>query len=452
MAAKGNHFQHNRVMQQQQRSNVRAAIAPYRKPPYRPQALTQNHMMYSSCQMPSDPLYIDFNTPAPAPPTKSAPPTQSALAGNAGSGSGHVDGGKKKHIKGKQLKGKQSQQQQQQQQQQQHQHHHPHNSHYASQMQQQGGGGGGDNSWQSHPHPHPKQRFQAPNVNRFNGPQRNGYNRVQMMGGPVNRNVGRHMMGPMGPGGGPMGPRGGPCPMAPYPPMPYQAPMPPMRCPMPPMGGPPPPPPPAFMRRNGRGGPPMPPPMMGPHMMGARMPPRGMPPVPIPYNMGHMNGNLNGGKIKKPNPKLIKQVVKGKSSIKTLKNLVNQYPIDKPWVNDEIRAVHNAKLDIENRLKGNKDDKLFAQFKVQRDKFVSLYETARVTYLKQEAATVMAKDAKDKDKNANSNQNAAAKVGVTKDATSPNKDQNQNQNQKQKQNQSELNAIEQEPGKQAADN
>jgi len=101
--------------------------------------------------------------------------------------------------------------------------------------------------------------------------------------------------------------------------------------------------------------------------------------------------NMNGGRIMKPNPKLIKQVVKGKSSIKTLKNLINQYPIEKPWVTDEIRSEHDKKVDIENRLKGHKDDELFAQYKGQRDKFVSLYEAAREEYLKQEAATVKAK-------------------------------------------------------------
>lgn len=255
-----------------------------------------------------------------------------------------------------------------------------------------GGGGMGDNGWL----PHGKQRFHPPNNNRFNGPQRNGFNRSNMGGGPAQRGGAggggggvRHMMGPMGPGPGPMGPRGCPVggPVPPFPPLPFQAPMPPMRCPMPPMGGPPPPPP--FMRRNGRGGPPLPPPLMGPlGMMGPRMPPRGLPLGPGgPFNMvGHMNG-----KIKKPNPKLVKQAIKGKSTIKTLKNLVNQYPIDKPWVSDEIRAVHDEKLDIENRLKGNKDDELFAQFKVQRDKFVSMYEAAREAYLKQEAASVMSK-------------------------------------------------------------
>ncbi|XP_002010897.2 DNA-binding protein K10, partial [Drosophila mojavensis] len=410
MVSKGNNYQQNRAMQQQQRSNVRAAIAPYRKP-YRGQAQAQaqaqnqaqvqaqapNQFMYTSCQMPSDPLYIDFNSPTPAPPPKLATAAQTLQAGNSTEGA--ADGGKKKQLKAKQSKGhKQSQQQ----------HPHPHNSHFAG----QGGGGPAamaDNGWQPHPHPHPKQRFHAPNGNRFNGPQRNGFNRPQMMGGgPINRGGGRHMMGGPGPGG-PMGPRGGP--MPPYPPMPFPAAMPPMRCPMPPMGGPPPPPPP-FMRRNGRGPPlpmplpPPPPPLMGPHMhMGPRMPLRGMPPLPgpVPYMNG---GSMNGGKIKKPNPKLIKQALKGKSTIKTLKNLVNQYPIDKPWVNDEIRAIHDEKLDIENRLKGNKDDQLFAQFKVQRDKFVSLYEKAREAYLKQEAASVMAKDAKEKDKDIDKDRNA----------------------------------------------
>ncbi|ALC49534.1 fs-1-K10 [Drosophila busckii] len=369
------------MQQQQHRQNVRAAAAPYRKP-FRPHmhANPKNPIMYSSSQMPSDPLYIDFNSPVQAPPptnaVEAAVPMQAAQAGNNGQANqGQTDGGKKKQLKGKQFRGNKQQHQQQQQ---------PPYSPQMHPMQMHGG----DPNWQ--PHPHGKHRFYPPNANRFNGPQRNGgaFNRVQMGGGPPIRGGSRHMMGPMGPG--PMGPRGpGPIggPMPPYPPMPYQAQMPPMRCPMPPMGGPPPPP---FMRRNGRG-PPLPPPLMGPHMMGPRMPPRVMPPGVGPFNMNHMNDNLNGGKIKKPNPKLIKQVLKGKSTIKTLKNLVNQYPIDKPWVTGEIRAENDKKLDIENRLKGNKDDELFAQFKVQRDRFVSMYEKARESFLKQEAASVMGK-------------------------------------------------------------
>lgn len=393
MVSKNNRFPQNRTMQQQQqqqqRSNVRSASAPYRKPfrarvKGQSQSQSPNPMMYSSCQMPSDPLYIDFNSPTPLPPLNKPGPGPTMAAANAAAGpAAPTDGGKKKGLKGKHVKGNKQQQQQQQLQPQQ-----ILNSPFGPHLHGGGGGGMGDNGWL----PHGKQRFPPPNNNRFNGPQRNGLKRGNMAVAPAQRGAGgaggvgggggvRHMMGPMGPGPGLMGPRGGPGgPLPPYPPIPFPAPMPPMRLPMPPMGGLPPPPP--FMRRNGRGGPPPPPPMIRPHMMGPRMPlgPGG------PFNMVHMNG-----KIKKPNPKLVKQAIKGKGTIKTLKNLVNQYPIDKPWVSDEIRAVHDEKLDIENRLKGNKDDELFAQFKVQRDKFVSMYEAAREAYLKQEAASVMSK-------------------------------------------------------------
>nr|XP_016938785.1 DNA-binding protein K10 [Drosophila suzukii] len=379
--------------------NPRAAAAPYRKP-FRPgnnasggpggngngngnNGNGNNQMMFSSSQMPSDPLYIDFNSPAP------------------GNKQNQGDGLKKKPMKGIKQSTNPNQQQGKM------------NSPSNKQMNQQQpfnnpmNGAGGD--WQRFP-------GNNPNLNRgFNGFQR---------GPPPNRPPGRHMMGPpmgpMGPGGprgpGPMGPGG------PYPQMPFQPPMPGMRGPGPmgPMGGPPPPPPPHFLRRNGPG--PGPGPMMGGpppmHMMGPRMPPRGMPPV------GPFGGpmNMNGGRITKPiPPKLIKQAVKGKSSIKTLKNLINQYPIDKPWVTDEIRTEHDKKVDIENRLKGHKDDELFAQYKGQRDKFVGLYEAAREEYLKQEAASVKAKDAKsDKDKNAISNQSAAPQAEGAKDATIPN--------------------------------
>ncbi|XP_015045697.2 DNA-binding protein K10 [Drosophila yakuba] len=379
--------------------NPRAAAAPYRKPcrssgpggngngngnghgnGNTANGNSNNQMMFSSSQMPSDPLYIDFNSPAP------------------GSKPNQVDSLKKKPMKGiKQQQHPSPNQQQQCKMNNQNSKHMNQQQPFNRQMN------GGD--WQ---------RFPGNNPNQIRG----GFNGFQR-GPPPNRPPPRHMMGPpmgpMGPGPrgpGPMGPGG------PYPQMPFQPPMPGMRGPGPmgPMGGPPPPPPPHFMRRNGPGPGPMmggPPPM---HMMGPRMPPRGMPPGG-PF--GPMN--MNGGRIMKPNPKLIKQVVKGKSSIKTLKNLINQYPIDKPWVTEEIRSEHDKKVDIENRLKGHKDDELFAQYKGQRDKFVGLYEAAREEYLKQEAASVKAKDAKsDKDKNAISNQSAAPKAGSAKDATIPN--------------------------------
>ncbi|EDV45598.1 DNA-binding protein K10 [Drosophila erecta] len=378
-------------------NNPRAAAAPYRKP-FRPgnnnsgpggngngnghgndntaNGNSNKQMMFSSSQMPSDPLYIDFNSPAP------------------GNKQHQVDSLKKKPMKGIKQQQHHSPNQQQGKMNNQNNKHNQQQQPFNNQMN------GGD--WQ---------RFPGNNPNHIRG----GFNGFQR-GPPPNRPPPRHMMGPpMGPGPrgpGPMGPGG------PYPQMPFQPPMPGVRGPGPMglMGGPPPPPPPYFMRRNGPGPGPMmggPPPM---HMMGPRMPPRGMPPGG-PF--GPMN--MNGGRIMKPNPKLIKQVVKGKSSIKTLKNLINQYPIDKPWVTDEIRSEHDKKVDIENRLKGHKDDELFAQYKGQRDKFVGLYEAAREEYLKQEAASVKAKDAKsDKDKNAISNQSAAPKAGSAKDATIPN--------------------------------
>ncbi|KAH8292855.1 hypothetical protein KR044_001176, partial [Drosophila immigrans] len=367
--------------------NARAAIAPYRMP-FRPHGHGPGQgqaQMYTSCQMPSDPLYVDFNGPPPEP----VPAPLPQLAGSVATGTA---AGKKKALKGKHLKGNKQQQQGHNSQQQ-----FPHHV-----MMQ-----GGDNGWhppqqQHQQHPQQQQRYHTPNGNRFNGPHRN---RAQ---GPANGRIARHMMGPMG------GPRRGPAPVGP-PPFaampPFQGPMPPMHCPVPP---PPPLPLPPYMRRNGRGmapnhhhhhhhhhhAPPvMPLPLMGPHhMMGGGprgvRPLHGMPPLGLPgapFNMPHINGNLNSRKIGKPNVQLVKQAVRGKSSIKTLEDLVNQYPIDKPWVNDEIRAVHVEKLDIENRLKGNKDDELFAKFKVQRDRFVALYESAREDYLKLEAASVMAK-------------------------------------------------------------
>ncbi|XP_037935844.1 DNA-binding protein K10 [Teleopsis dalmanni] len=213
---------------------------------------------------------------------------------------------------------------------------------------------------------------------RFNGKMlNNNFNNMQNRNGP---NRGRRMP-PMGFGlhQGPMGP---------MPPMPhnFQPPMIPPMPPMPPMGGVQPPPPPYF-RRNGRNMPlPHPPPI---NFKPPMMPPHG--PPALPYN--------GVGKLKKTNSKVVKKSTKSKNTIKTLKNLVNQYPIDKPWVTDEIRKEYEKKIDIENRLKGNKDDELFAQFKLQRDKFVGLYDAAREAYLKTVASAAQTKDINDKKTN-----------------------------------------------------
>ncbi|XP_029409345.2 DNA-binding protein K10 [Bactrocera dorsalis] len=309
-----------------------------------------NPMMFNGSQIPDNPGYLDFNNPSPP------------VGIGGGSGLGQMQH-KKKNNKNR-PKGKPQTQFQQP----------PVNA----PTQQNSNGNWNKNKGVQY------QGSNNTTNNRFNGGNVGGpRNFINGAPNPANGpNRGRRM-GPPGPV-----PRGNlPMPAMP-PPHGFQ---PPMIPPMPPMGrGPMPPPmgiqpPPPFLRRSGRIGPipPIPPPI--PPMIPPRMP-RAMPPAPF----------SNAGKIKKPNTKLVKKVVKGKSTIKTLKNLVNQYPIEKPWVTEEIRAEYDKKVDIENRLKGNKNDDLFAQFKVQRDKFVSMYETAREEYLKKEAEAVKAKDAKDK--------------------------------------------------------
>lgn len=208
-------------------------------------------------------------------------------------------------------------------------------------------------------------------------------------------------------------------------------PMPPMP-PMFPMGGgrrngPPLPPPPHFRvppmgMRGMRGGPMMPPPPpngrfggppMGPGPMGLM--PRPMPPMPpmrgpMMNPMGRMmppplrgrpdvppmrripNGKLpSGGRVGKglkgaprgalPNGKALKPPIGKKIKPKVPVKPKEEYPLDKPWVTEEIKAEHDKKCELAERLKGNKDDALFAQFKEQRDKFVKMYDAARLEFI-----------------------------------------------------------------------
>lgn len=173
--------------------------------------------------------------------------------------------------------------------------------------------------------------------------------------------------------------------------------------PLPPMGMLPPLPPPMTIM-NGRFPPRplMPPiPMVGPirrppnFRMGPRIGPgpfpnRGMMPRnnggggPIRRNkvaggIVNKNNRRNGGGSGPTNQKNRKknQVKNGK---RTNQN-VNKYALDKPWVNDEIKEAHQMKTDLENQLKGKKNDEIFAKFKEQRDKFVSLYDAAKQAHL-----------------------------------------------------------------------
>lgn len=200
-------------------------------------------------------------------------------------------------------------------------------------------------------------------------------------------------------------------------------PMPPMP-PMFPMGGgrrngPPPPPPhfrmPPMGMRGMRGGPMMPPPppngrFGGPPMGPMGMMPRPMPPMPpmrgpMMNPMGRMmpppmrgpqmrrnpNGKLPPGRLGKGpkgavprgppvNGKVVKTIGK-KIKPKVPAKPKEEYPLDKPWVTEEIKAEHDKKVELAERLKGNKDDALFAQFKEQRDIFVKMYEAARLEFI-----------------------------------------------------------------------
>lgn len=200
---------------------------------------------------------------------------------------------------------------------------------------------------------------------------------------PVGRNfrnnpmprVSRHMPPPIGirppipppPPPPNMNTRFGPRPLLPLPPVAGCA-----------MGPPPPPVGPSRQQMRGVGGPIPTPALLS---RGVNVPNVGVP-IRRGKNMTNNRRNLrnrkrNGGNIG-PNS------AKGKKSTstkKTLSEIVNQYPIDKPWVTDEIRVEHKKKEEIENKLKGNKDDKLFAEFKIQRDKFVTMYEAARLEYI-----------------------------------------------------------------------
>lgn len=95
----------------------------------------------------------------------------------------------------------------------------------------------------------------------------------------------------------------------------------------------------------------------------------GAPPVQNVNNPRRPPNNPKGGiKNRRKNDR---------KATKKLNFSVDKYPLTKPWVTDEIKAAHDKKVELSNQLKGKKDDQLFAEFKIQRDAFVKLYETAR---------------------------------------------------------------------------
>uniref|UniRef100_A0A182W1F4 Uncharacterized protein n=1 Tax=Anopheles minimus TaxID=112268 RepID=A0A182W1F4_9DIPT len=140
--------------------------------------------------------------------------------------------------------------------------------------------------------------------------------------------------------------------------------------PIPPMTGRPMPPPPGMGRM-------MPPPLRhgldGPmrRNMNGNMHARGMGGKMGPYPRNGMipNGGAAGANGKRPRTKPAQHQNR------------EEFPLDKPWVTQDIKAEHDKKAELANRLKGHRDDALFAQFKEQRDKFVKMYEAARLEYI-----------------------------------------------------------------------
>lgn len=94
-----------------------------------------------------------------------------------------------------------------------------------------------------------------------------------------------------------------------------------------------------------------------------------------PGKVGPKGAALRNGKGPKPGPG--KKGAKSKEPAKPRE----EYPLDQPWVTEEIKAEHDKKVHLADRLKGNRDDALFAQFKEQRDKFVKMYDAAKLEFI-----------------------------------------------------------------------
>lgn len=136
---------------------------------------------------------------------------------------------------------------------------------------------------------------------------------------------------------------------------------------------------------NGRFRGPRPPPMLRPPHPIMAMPPH--PPMgPPPFIMGPPRGAPGHPIRRNKNNRRNNRAKQGLSNAgggnnRNRRIQVNKYDINKPWVTDEIRQVFEKKVELENKLKGNKNDQLFAEFKVQRDKFVKMYEASHLEFI-----------------------------------------------------------------------
>ncbi|XP_055716789.1 DNA-binding protein K10-like [Phlebotomus papatasi] len=351
-----------RRMPQKQRNNMQKFKQGTQKRVMRPNmgamgAMFNNNYNQAS-QMMDNPGYMDFNEPAIRPPmgvgggnNQGGPPAK--VQNKMGGGAGNMQQrkpGNRQMVQNQQNRRRQ---------------------HMPPQRPQQGGGGGmgggggaggnmggggggGGGGWGNQ---QPRMPQTPPNMNQRPGPP-----------GPPFR-------------GGPMPPRMHPHPMGPS--------MPPFH--PPPMNG-------RFMGFGPRPGPPMPPPMGNP------WPPMPGMPRPMPGAMGPPRPLMGGGGGNRPNAgnvagnrmrrqqqnnnqKTQRKPTKAKGKMKPgvtgkkpNNQPQNQYSLDKPWVTQEIKDQHQKKLDLQNQLKGNRNDELFAKFKSERDKFVALYDAAKAEY------------------------------------------------------------------------
>lgn len=124
-----------------------------------------------------------------------------------------------------------------------------------------------------------------------------------------------------------------------------------------------------------------------------------------PMNPGMMMGRPMKGNAPQQPPQNLKRKQppvagkKGGNKKKAHHQPQDPYPMDKEWVTDAIREQLKKKEDVAERLKGNKNDELFAQFKAERDVFVKLYDEAKKEWLVKNPPKVVpapaAKDAKE---------------------------------------------------------
>lgn len=129
--------------------------------------------------------------------------------------------------------------------------------------------------------------------------------------------------------------------------------------------------------------------LQGGNQLNGNGPFRGNGPRGLPLRRKLANGKPTGGNLKRnlKNQKGQKAVKGRKAGGKGRRNQ-DRYQLSKPWVTDEIKAAHEKKVELANKLKGNKNDELFAEFKVKRDEFVKLYDAARIEYNKNKVTDI----------------------------------------------------------------